>query len=75
MTMFKRVYFFTVESLPPLRLLRRGVGKTTLVSGYVSHRSFFSDPEKAGAYALKKVVNPLLDFNEGEIILTSLARV
>jgi len=73
--MFNRKYFFTVESLATLRAQRREAGLVTVVSGFVHHRSFFSNPEKVRQFVLKKVANPEIGFNEDEILMTSLARV
>lgn len=73
--MFKRTCFFTVESLPTLRSARRNAGLVTCVSGFVTHRSIFSNPEEVQRFVLKKVADPERDFNEGEFLMTALARV
>ncbi len=47
----------------------------TVVTGFVYHRSFFSNPEKVKNFVLDKVANKNLDFHKHEIILSSLSRV
>ena len=73
--MFKRMYFFTAESIPTLRQKRINNNKITFVSGFVHHNSFFSDPEKAKDYTIKKIINMDIGLNAGEIIMTGFSRV
>lgn len=71
--MFNRTYFFTIESLPPLRKERIDKGLITCASGFVHYRSFFSNPERCKECALKQVINDgLID---DKVMMTSMARV
>jgi hypothetical protein len=73
--MFKRTWFFQIESVPSLIESRRNEGKITRVSGFVSKRSFFVNYDSARESLLKKIERPEEDFNNGEYMLVSMSRV
>jgi hypothetical protein len=73
--MFKRTWFFQIESVPSLIESRRNEGKITRVSGFVSKRSLFVNYDSVRESLLKKIERPEEDFNNGEYMLVSMSRV
>jgi hypothetical protein len=73
--MFKRTWFFQIESVPSLIESRRNEGKITRVSGFVSKRSFFVNYDSIKDDLLNRVVMRKDDFNNGEYMLVSMSRV
>jgi hypothetical protein len=73
--MFKRTWFFHVESIPTLIEARRSQGKITRLTGFVSYRSLFVNYVSVRESLLKKIERSEEDFNNGEYMLVSMSRV
>jgi hypothetical protein len=73
--MFKRTWFFHVESITTLIEARRSQGKITRLTGFVSYRSLFVNYDSVRESLLKKIERPEEDFNNGEYMLVSMSRV
>lgn len=73
--MIKRKYWIVIQSVPPLRALRRRGGKVTIATSIISYRSFLPDPAAVMAHAVEAAAAEYLDFNEDEILITSINRI